>query len=110
MFDASEATERPESTDFFTVVFTQSIVCGRSENHENSSFVTQNAPPTVASNPDMWFGMSNTYIKVSRFIFMAANRSLLSEILGFQIGKNPKSSVLVLFDTVFNFIFRSEGV
>ena len=67
--------------------------------------MTQNAPPTVASNPDMWFGMLNTYMKVNRFIFMAANRSLLGEILWFQNGKNPKSSVLVLFDTVVDLFF-----
>ena len=72
--------------------------------------MTQNAPPTVASKVDMWFGMSNTYIKVKRYIFMAANRSLLGVILGFQNGKNPKSSVLVLFDTVFGLFFSSEGV
>ena len=62
--------------------------------------MTQNAPPTVASKVDMWFGMSNTYIKVNRYTFSTPVANLLGEILGFQIGKNPKSSVLVLFDTV----------
>ena len=72
--------------------------------------MTQNAPPTVAAKVDMWFGMSNTYIKVKRYIFMAANRSLLGEILWFQIGKSPKSSVFMLFDTVLSSFLSSEGV
>ena len=47
------------------------------------------------------------YVKHS---FTCGRPNLLGEIWGFQIGKSPKSSVLMLFDTVSSSFLSSEGV